>query len=554
MRNTKLVIGGSIANCVHVAGVSNFLKIAKLSGLDTKLLGAAIPLEKLDREISVRKPDFVAVSYRLTPENAREVVKQLITLSNKYSEVNWMFAGTEEVVTVAKSEGLEAQYFVGEEDFSIIQNTISRMMGEDAPGISEHHTINGFDDLLENGPNNGKEPILRHHFGLPSLTDTINGVREIADARVVDVISLATDQNAQEFFFDAKNMNVSLDGAGGVPVRTPSDLKQIYNASLTGNFPKLRVYAGTRNLIDWAKMSIDCIKQAWGTVPLTWYSELDGRSSRKLVDAISENQSIMRYYAKAGLPIEVNEAHHWSLRDAPDSVAVAMAYIAALNAKEAGVKKFFAQYMLNTPLFTSQMNDIAKMQAKIELIDELVDTHFTHFKQIRAGLTHFSRNLNMAKGQLAQATNTALLLKPDILHVVGFCEASHAARPTDVIESCEIVKGVIKNHTKGTLTYNNINGYEERKNSLKHDAELIINKIIQLGELMNLSKPLTNPFVLSKAINIGILDAPHLAGQSCAKGQVQTINADGACCSYDFDREKYINEKSRLDKIVLSKC
>jgi hypothetical protein len=42
----------------------------------------------------------------------------------------------------------------------------------------------------------------------------------------------------------------------------------------------------------------------------------------------------MRWHAEHGIPVEMNESHHWSLRDSPDSVAVVAAYLAAYNARE----------------------------------------------------------------------------------------------------------------------------------------------------------------------------------------------------------------------------
>ena len=87
-------------------------------------------------------------------------------------------------------------------------------------------------------------PILRHHLGLPSLSDTIESIEKIAEARVLDVISIAPDQNAQEYFFEQENMDHRLDGAGGVPVRSREDFEAIHEASQR-NFPCLS-YSGTK--------------------------------------------------------------------------------------------------------------------------------------------------------------------------------------------------------------------------------------------------------------------------------------------------------------------
>ena len=46
-------------------------------------------------------------------------------------------------------------------------------------------------------------PLLRHHFGIPAenIAPTIAGIQEIAEAHVLDVISLGADQDAQENLF-----------------------------------------------------------------------------------------------------------------------------------------------------------------------------------------------------------------------------------------------------------------------------------------------------------------------------------------------------------------
>ncbi|OGF54017.1 MAG: hypothetical protein A2Z21_01040 [Candidatus Fraserbacteria bacterium RBG_16_55_9] len=41
-------------------------------------------------------------------------------------------------------------------------------------------------------------PLIRHHFGRPTLKETEEGIRKIAEAMAIDVISLGIDQDAQE--------------------------------------------------------------------------------------------------------------------------------------------------------------------------------------------------------------------------------------------------------------------------------------------------------------------------------------------------------------------
>lgn len=59
-------------------------------------------------------------------------------------------------------------------------------------------------NLIERVKNNAPYPLIRHHFGRPSLEETVEGVKLIAESRVLDVISLGPDQNAQEYFFNQR--------------------------------------------------------------------------------------------------------------------------------------------------------------------------------------------------------------------------------------------------------------------------------------------------------------------------------------------------------------
>ena len=89
-----------------------------------------------------------------------------------------------------------------------------------------------------------------------------------------------------------------------MPLRHPQDLYDLYQASRCGNYPLLRIYSGTRDLLQWAELAVDSINNAWGAIPLCWYSELDGRSDRPLAAALAENLAAMAWYAERGLPVE----------------------------------------------------------------------------------------------------------------------------------------------------------------------------------------------------------------------------------------------------------
>jgi len=53
---------------------------------------------------------------------------------------------------------------------------------------------------------------------------SLRGIEKIAEAKALDVISLGTDQEAQEHFFHPELQDKRRMGAGGVPVRSAGDL------------------------------------------------------------------------------------------------------------------------------------------------------------------------------------------------------------------------------------------------------------------------------------------------------------------------------------------
>jgi len=539
----KTILGASLVNCVHVAGIYRFLSLAEQYGYQSRFLGPAIPIEKLIEAIKEEKPERVIVGYRLSEEAAQNIfqeLKEALQKNQLLGKFVLILSCTPALENVARQTGIFDYIFTGKEHFEEIVESIT---GKKESSPEEKYPPTLPERIKAKSP----FPLLRHHFGLPSLSETIEGVAQISEARVIDIISLGPDQNAQEFFFQPHLMNEEKKGAGGVPLRRPEDLKKIYEASRRGNFPLLRCYSGTNNLVEWAHLLKETINIAWGAVPLMWYSKLDGRSQRSLSAAIQENQEAMKAYASLGVPLEVNESHQWSLRDAPDSVAAATFYLAAYNAKKAGARHYIAQYMLNTPAGISPQADLAKMLAKSELIKELEGEDFTIFTQTRGGLAHFSVDLNVAKGQLGASTFLGLFLKPQIIHVVGFCEADHLAHPEEVIESAQIVEGVIKDALFGLPQVEFDPVIIENKERIKREAKLVLEVIKKIGEKEE--NPWASPQVLTQAVEEGILDAPHLLGNPHAPGKVKTRIINGFLRVVN-ERGEPIEEEERLNPII----
>jgi len=540
----KKILACTIGNCVHVAGTMNFLTLAENEGYETEFLGIGISVDDLIENVKIKKPDIVGLSYRLTPEPLVAILKELREKIEKENlkGITWLFGGTEPTSQVAYESNIFDKIFYGCED---LDEVIGYLKGKDYSKDEEYPR-----DLISRINSKYPYPILRHHLGLPSLEDTVRAIEKIAESKVLDVISIAPDQNAQEFFFRQDKMDKRLDGAGGVPLRTEEDFMRLYEASQRGNYPLLRCYSGTQDIIKFADLLQRTIKNAWCAVPLFWYSELDKRGPRKLKDAICENQQVMKWHGERNIPVEVNDPHHWSLRDAHDAIGVATAYLVAYNAKKMGVKDYIAQYMFNVPAFISPEMDLAKMLAKIEMVESLQDENFKVYRQARAGLASFPADLSQAKGQLAASAYLALSIKPHIYHVVGYCEAHHAANADDIIESCKIVRGVIKNVFLGSVDMTKDVTVQRRKEQLIKEANMILDAIKSIGP--NDRDPLTDPDTLTKAVKLGILDAPHLKGNPACSGTLNTRVISGALYAYDNNKKEIITEQERISRILSS--
>jgi hypothetical protein len=540
----KKILGACIGSCIHVAGILNFLNLSDKNGYSTIFLGSACKIDYLKQKIDEYDPDIVAVSYRLSPEGAlpifKELKKKIIDKSSPSKRV-FVLGSTKPVAEIGKKLGIFDVIFTGEGGKEEIEKFLGKKKVFTGSQIPPQNIL---DRIKYNKP----FPVLRHHFGRPTLDETVKGIKKISLSGVLDVISIGPDQNTQEFFFHQDKMDHRQNGAGGVPLRSEKDFKDLYLASRTGNYPLMRCYSGTNDILRMAKVLLENINNAWCAVPLCWYNELDNRSSRKLEKSIAENQEVMKWHAGKNIPVEVNESHHWSLRYSPDSIAVAAAYIAAYNAKMMGVKVYISQYMFNTPPETSFTMDLAKMLAKTELIESLHDNDFTTVRQTRSGLYSYPADFDKSKGQLASSTLLQMQLNPDIVHIVAYCEADHAAKPEDIIESVKIARKVIENCLYDCPDMKSDKRVINRKEELITDAKLIIDKIRMLDRDKKIEDPLISPVIISKAIKSGILDAPHLLGVRSAKGTIKTMFLDGKNISVD-EEGRPISEKDRLDRI-----
>jgi hypothetical protein len=545
-RCMKTLVAGALGECVHVAGISRFLRLAEQAGWKTVFLGPAVEPERLLEAVREAKSVangaevLVGVSYRLTPETGERLLGQFAEQASELHEagVRFVFGGTPPVVERARKIGLFERSFDGTDP---VEEVLAYLKGQVHQASASDYPQRTVERIRWKAP----YPILRHHFGLPTMEATLAGIQQIAEAKVLDVISLGIDQDAQENFFHPERQNPRRTGAGGVPVRSAADYRALYQASRTGNFPLLRTYSGTDDFLLLAEMYVDTIQIAWCAIPLFWFNQMDGRGPWDLAGSIREHQKVMAFYGERGIPVELNEPHHWGMRDAPDVVFVVSAFLAAYNARAFGVKDYIAQLMFNSPAELSDKMDLAKMLAVLEMIAPLEGDDFRIYRQTRTGLLSYPVEVEAARAHLAASIYLQMSLHPDIIHIVGHTEADHAATPQDVIEAGRMARRVIEN-ALGQPDLTADPAVQERRDELVEQAGFTLEAIRAMAPA-SVADPWVDPETLARSVSIGIMDAPQLGNNPFARGEVTTrIDSRGANLVVDPDHLKPVGEELRL--------
>jgi len=543
----KTVVAAALGECVHVAGVMNFLRLAEKAGWRTVFLGPAVPISRVLETARQENADLVGVSYRLTPENGIRLLGEFAEAADDLHAqgVRFAFGGTPPLVEKVRHLGFFEKSFDGSEPLGEV---LAYLKG-DATSTSTERDFP--QTAIQRVTWKDPYPLLRHHFGLPALAATETGIRQIANAGILDVISLGIDQDAQENFFHPERQNPQRTGAGGVPVRSRQDYERLYKASRCGNYPLLRTYSGTDDFLKLAEMYVQSINIAWCAIPLFWFNRMDGRGPWDLEGSINEHQKVMAWYGERGIPVELNEPHHWGMRDAPDVIFVVSAFLAAYNARAFGVRDYIAQLMFNSPPGISDVMDLAKMLAILEMIEPLANQDFRIWRQTRTGLLSYPVEISAARAHLATSIFVQMTLQPHIVHIVGHTEADHAATAEDVIEACKIAQRSIDHAINGQLEMVADRRIQQRKEELIKEARLTLQAIADCIE-PDVEDPLTNPATLARAVTSGFLDAPHLANNPFGKGKIKTRIIHGACLTVD-EKDNPMPEEKRLGLILEGK-
>ncbi|MCM1141007.1 MAG: hypothetical protein NC453_20760 [Muribaculum sp.] len=161
-------------------------------------------------------------------------------------------------------------------------------------------------------------PLIRVHAGPYSpdrqeaLKEYMSWVKELANTRLLDVLSIGSSQLTQQHF--GENWE-GMHNGGGVPVNSEIEYRQIAEAAK----PMLvRTYAGTKNVPWMAEMHERALNISWHALSFWWFCQLDGRGNNTVLENLKEHIEAVKYIASSGKPLEPNVPHHFSFRGGDD--------------------------------------------------------------------------------------------------------------------------------------------------------------------------------------------------------------------------------------------
>ena len=593
----------------HTVGLYKAGRIAKLGGIDYEILSPDDTDDEKLKKIAALNPKYIGLSYRLSQDKAVLELEKFLKkmeaagLFDKEQERRICFAGLLPTLKAVHNLGYDDKYgimlmgsyenlkkttehtvsffgFSPDTADAIVQTILDEANKPKMEILDQlaKEVIDGDEYLSEPAlPIPSAEsrksfvtridesdiPVIRSHFGIPADTiePTIEGIRKIAEARVIDELSLGSSDLSQRFFGDPKAFE-GVKNDGGVPYKTKEDLVKLKNATLGGNFPSIKPYCHVANMIPFVDTCLETghLIGAHQAVPLFWFNELDGRGPKSVDESIIEHKALVKYLVEKGIPTEMNDPNQWSSRYAHDAIFTTDYALIASVMYMAGSPNMVFQMQFNKPADTGDFADIAKFMAARELIEEVrpAGNKARIFLETRAGIEHFSTDMPTAKLQLARSVMLQQLISPSICHLVSYCEADHAATPEDIIESSKILRRAIRLFRENEADIRkaaDVPFVSQRKAELKNEAHYLMEQIGRLGDNgTSYDKNQPAPFLadtkaLQLAMKYRIMGAPGIADKNYACPEMMThagkygeIN-----CYREFGDVLPITEAERLE-------
>lgn len=611
MRN-RLFVATTLANDPHTEGLHNASKIAALDGVESIILPPSLNYQAFYDAIDKYKPRYIGLSYRQNEDVAVSELFKVVSyfhtsgLIKEDDEVKIQFAGLPKTIRTLEYKINElplpvilcqAPPIILErvtetvEFFDIYNNKesiIKQVYEELVP-----KGIEIFDQLADEAVRNddyknepplaipsveacndyitrikeSKLPVLRSHFGIPAqdIKPTIEGIKELANACVLDEVSLGSSDLSQRYFGQSEKF-LELKNDGGVPYKDFNDLVELYQASRFGNFPGVKPYCHVNDLVGFVHQCLDAgmLRGAHQAVPLFWFNELDGRGPAIVRDNIKEHFACVRELAKEGIPVEMNDPNQWSSRWAHDAIIVTSYALISSVMTMCGVQNMVLQMQFNKPKETGDYADLAKMSAGMEMARRISmgrPNPAPIFRETRTGIESLSADMDLAKWQLARSTFLQMCMDPHIIHIVSYCEANYAARPADIIDSSRLIRRVVtifREHKEDIMKYVNVPIVQERKEFLINESTYLLNEIAKLHPqyepcpLEGMARFLGNEDVLASAIEQKLMTAPGIINARY-KGDFLTKPMKYGMINVvdNFTNPRIVTEEERLKNTLL---
>lgn len=608
MRN-RFFVATTLANDPHTEGLHNASKIASLGDVGNCILPPSLDYRDFYAAIDKYKPRYIGLSYRQNEEVAiRELQKVLnyfvsTGLVTEGDDVKISFAALPKTikmledkqnelplkVVLCKASPIVLERITETVDFfEITKNRegIIRLIHEEL----EPKGIEIFNQLADEAVRNddykseaplavpsekaigdyvsrikeSRIPVLRSHFGIPAedIVPTVEGIKELSEARVLDEVSLGSSDLSQRYFGHPE-MFEALKNDGGVPYKTFEDLVALYQASRRGNYPGVKPYCHVSDLVNFVHQCLDAgmLKGAHQAVPLYWFNELDGRGPSLVRDSVKEHFAAVRELAQAHIPVEMNDPNQWSSRWAHDTIIVTSYALISAVMTMCGVENMVLQMQFNKPKETGDYADLAKMSAGLEMARMLSlgrPNPARILRETRTGIESLSADMNRAKWQLARSTFLQMCLDPHIIHIVSYCEANYAARPADIIDSSKLIRRAVRlfyENKEDIMKEVNVPIVMERKEYLIRESSYLVNEIAKLNPkyqpcpLDKIAQYVGDEDVIAQSIEKKIMSAPGIVNVKYKGNFITKPMKYGMINLIDgYDNPRIVTEKERLRK------
>lgn len=607
LNRNRFFVATSLANDPHTEGMHNASKIASMGGVESLILPPSLDYAAFYEAIDKHKPRYVGMSYR---QNENVAVHELFKVVNYFAttgllkkddDVKIFFSGLPKTIQVLREKVHELPlpvYLVQDSPnirekiaenvdlFDIVdgrEEVIQKVYEELVPkGIElldqlADEAVRG-DDYKNEPPlrvpsikamgdyitriHESEFPVLRSHFGIPApdIIPTVEGIKELAEARVLDELSLGSSDLSQRYFGHPEMFD-RLKNDGGVPYKTFQDLVTIYQASRRGNYPGVKPYCHVVDLVNFVHQCLDAgmLKGVHQAVPLFWFNELDGRGPAEVRPNIREHFAAVRELAKCDIPVEMNDPNQWSSRWAHDTIIVTSYALVSAVMTMCGVENMVLQMQFNKPKETGDYADLAKMQAGMEMARRISMGRTNPapiFRETRTGIESLSADMTRAKWQLARSTFLQMCMDPHIIHIVSYCEANYAARPADIIDSSRLIRRAVRifrEHKPDIMNEVDVPIVRERREYLIKESSYLVNEIAKLHPrfepcpIERIAPFVGDEDVIASAIERKLMSAPGIINKKY-KGDFITRPMRYGMINVvdDYSNPRVITERERI--------